>query len=237
MRAARRFAAALLATSALAAGARADTPKPDRAAAPLCAAARSAVAKTGFTEDRRGSFRMTGTWQASGGASGAYIEYRIDSDRYGSEQQRGAAGQWVYKDSFPECGDHTARVHVFPVVTAGGRDVICLEQDQSVPAPFASSCLPTAAIVGCSWKCQSGPAGVCTGECTGKGMDDPGGYAPFWGRNDGGYQPGTAPGRSGPWTDRITCVRGERVSFKVRGRAGTGGWSPAVEIPCGQEKP
>jgi hypothetical protein len=216
---------------------RADTPKPDRAAEALCAAARASIAKTGFTEDHRGKFHMTGTWQVSGGASGVYIEDRIDSDRYGSESQRGAAGQWVYDDNFPECDNHTARVHVFPVVTVGGRDVICLSQDKSVPAPFESSCLPTAEIVGCAWKCEPGPSGACTGECTGKGTGDAGGYAPFWGRNDGGYQAGTAPGKAGPWTDRITCVRGERVSFKVRGHAGTGGWSPPVEIPCGQEKP
>lgn len=231
------MAAALLPLALVAVGARADTPKPDRSAAPLCAAARAAIAKTGFTEDRRGNFRMTGTWQASGGATGVYLEYRIDSDRYGSEQQRGAAGEWAYKDSFPECGNHTARVHVFPVVAAGGREVVCLDQERSVPAPFVSSCLPAAEIVGCTWKCEPGPAGVCTGECTGKGSGDTSGYAPFWGRNDGGYEAGKAPGGTGPWTERITCARGERVSFKVRGHAGTGGWSPAAEIPCGQEKP
>lgn len=219
--------------------ARANTPKPDRAVAPLCAAARATLAKTGFTEDGKGSFRAAGTWQASGGASGVFLDFRIDGDRYAAESQRGAAGAWVYADRFTECGRHTARIYVFPVVTAGGRDVICLGQGRSVPGAFVSDCLPTASIVGCEWSCQPGPPAACRGTCTGRATGDPLGYVPFWGRDGGGYQPGEGEGggERGRWTERITCAPGQRVSFKVRGHAGTGGWSPVVEVPCGPAKP
>ncbi len=227
----------LLLSFAMAASARADTPKPDRAAAPLCAAARVAVAKTGFTADASGNFRATGTWQASGGATGVFLEYRIDSDRYKSEWQQGAAGQWAYADSFPECGGHTTRIHAIPLVTVGDHEVICFEQDRSVAANFESACLPAAAIVGCSWTCQAGPPAVCSGSCTARASGDPVGFAPYWGLDDGGYAAGQEGSRSGPWTERITCAPGERVSFKVRGHGGAGGWSPPVEIPCGQSKP
>jgi len=237
----RSLAAVLLLAAAGAAGtagtaARADTPKPDRAAAPLCAAARATLAMTSFTEDHRGNFRASGTWQASGGATGVALEYRIDSDRYGAESQRGSAGKWVYVDSFPECDFHTARIHVFPLVVVAGRDVICLDQDQSVAGNFESACLPTAEIVGCDWRCEAGPPAVCAGTCTGRASGDPGGYVPFWGVDDRSYEAGQGDDRAGPWHQRITCSPGQQVSFKVRGRAGTGGFSAVVEVPCGQAK-
>lgn len=220
-------------------GARANTPKPDRAVAPLCTTARAALAKTGFSEDGKGSFRATGTWQASGGAAGVFLDYRIDGDRYGAEAQRGAAGEWVYADRFAECGRHTARIYVFPFVTAGGRDVICLGQGRSVPGAFASGCLPVAEILGCAWSCQDGPAAVCSGTCTGQASGDASGYVPFWGHDGGGYRAGERSGNQETmqWTERIACSRGQRVSFKVRGHAGTGGWSPVAEVPCGRAKP
>ncbi len=229
--------AAVAGMAVLAGSARADTSKTDRVAVPLCEKARSAIEQTDFTADEAGNFRAAGTWRASGGATGVYIEFRIDSDRYGAEWQRGASGSWAYRDSFPECSFHTQRVHAYPVVTVGGRQVICLSKDQSVFGNFNSRCLAAAEIVGCTWKCQPGPPAACSGTCIGQASGDHMGYAPFWGLNDSGYSPATQEGRSGPWTERITCAPGQTVTFKVRGHAGAGSWSPIAEIPCGAEKP
>jgi len=230
--------AALLAAAALgpAGTARGDQPKPDRPAAAVCAEADATPEKTSFTEDHHGSFRVAGTWKASGKAVGVQLEYRIDSDRYGAESQRGAEGRWTYVDAFPECGPHTTRIHAYPLVLVGGREVICLGRDRSVAANFESSCLPEAQITGCAWRCNPGPPAVCTGTCTGQASGDLGGYVPYWGLDDAGYQAGPENDRQGPWTQSITCTPGQKVSFKVRGRAGTGGYSPPVEVPCSEAK-
>jgi len=203
----------------------------DRAATALCANARATLQLTGFHADEHGRFEATGTWQTSG--SGVYFEFRVDGDRYGAETQQGSVGRWRYADAFAECEPHTARAHVFPMVTVGGRDIACLDQDQSVAHNFETDCRAAVEITSCVWRCQPGQAAVCTGTCTARASGDPIGYAAFWGINDGGYTPGEGDNR-GPWTRSVTCCPGQRVSFKVRDHAGAGAWSKVVEAVCGK---
>jgi hypothetical protein len=111
----------------------------------------------------------------------------------------------------------------------------CLNRSASVKQTFAVSCAPVAEIVDCQWECTGGTDGKepqCVGNCTGSARRGKLTYLPFWGVNGDAWQSAEAAGE-GPFTQMVTCVPGQRISFKVRDRDGRGNWSDVVELGCG----
>jgi hypothetical protein len=177
------------------------------------------------------SIQAAGIWSAAGGADGVLLEYRIDMDRYQSETRTGTSGSWsISQEYLHHCGKHTLRVFSFPMIRDGDRVVACLENGSSTPRPFEFSCEPVARIDSCDWKCSEDE---CRGTCTGSAREGVPDYAAYWGLNNAHYEAveGFTPG---PWTHDVTCQPGEKVTFKVRGRNGTGVWSKVAERVCGE---
>lgn len=202
-----------------------------RAADP-CAAASAAVgiAEASFTD---GVLISHGSWQVAG-ASSVMVEYRIDQDRLQSEVRPGTSGTWEVTQGFTICGPHTLRVFAFPAVQEGGRLMHCLERGVSQASRFTVSCAPLAKIDSCSWECSGAAAERrCTGTCTGSASGGKGLHIPFWGLDGAGFQP-VPPPSVGPWSQPVTCAAGQRVSFKVRDRHGSGAWSEVAERACGE---
>lgn len=173
-----------------------------------------------------------GSWQVAG-ASSVMVEYRIDQDRLQSEVRPGTSGTWEVTQGFTFCGPHTLRVFAFPAVQEGGRLVHCLERGVSQASRFTVSCAPLVKIDSCSWECSGAAAERrCTGTCTASASGGKGIYIPFWGLDGAGFQP-VPPPFTGPWSQPVTCAAGQRVSFKVRDRHGSGAWSEVAERDCG----
>jgi hypothetical protein len=199
-------------------------------ASDLCLSAAGSVTMTELTTDED-MLQSKGTWQVSGSAAGALIEYKIDSDRYQSETQLGASGSWAITQKVDRrCGRHTLRAWVFPFVLVDKRQVHCLEQATFARQDFEVSCAPVAEILDCQWHCTGGNDGQCTGTCTGNARRGTPGYVPSWGVNGEGWSTAEAP-PSGPWSQAVTCRPGQRISFKVRDRKSR--WSEVDEIGCG----
>ncbi len=194
------------------------------------ASAAVAIAEASFSD---GALTAHGSWEVAG-ATAVMVEYRIDQDRLQSEVRPGAAGTWEVTQAFTICGPHTLRVYAFPAVQEGGRLVHCLERAVSQASRFTVSCAPVARIESCSWECSGAAAEQrCAGTCSGSASGGKGGlYIPFWGLDGAGFQP-VPPPAAGPWTQAVTCAAGQRVSFKVRDRHGSGAWSNVAEHACG----
>lgn len=203
-------------------------------AADACAAASAAVAiaEASFAD---GVLTAHGSWEVSGASalSGVMVEYRIDQDRLQSEVRPGTSGTWEVTQGFTICGPHTLRVFAFPAVQEGGRLMHCLERGVSQASRFTVSCAPLAQIDSCAWECSGAAAERrCSGTCTGSASGGRGLYIPFWGLGGAGFQP-VPPPFAGPWNQPVTCAAGQRVSFKVRDRHGSGAWSEVAERACG----
>ena len=199
-----------------------------------CSAATSAVTIGEFTTGD-GSVDAKGTWQAGGGASGIMLEFRMDNDRIRIETWSGASGTWQISSMSPKeakCGRHTLRVHAYPSVKLGEGQLHCVGKGASAPRQFEFSCAPIVEIVDCNWECGGGETPQCTGTCTAQASRGRLTYAPFWGVNGEGWQPG-GEASEGPWTHPVACAPGQRISFKVRDRDGRGLWSEVDEIGCG----
>lgn len=173
-----------------------------------------------------------GGWQSGGSAAGVIVEYRFDSDRLQSEGQAGPSGNWHITQEILGCGNHTLRVTAVPYVQDGVRQVHCLNQSTFVKQTFAVSCAPVAEIVDCQWECTGGKEPSCTGNCTGAARRGKLSYLPYWGVNGDAWQPAEMAG-VGPFTQVVSCVPGQRISFKVRDRDGRGSWSEVDELGCG----
>lgn len=175
-----------------------------------------------------------GTWQSGGTAAGVILEYRFDSDRLQSEGQAGPSGSWQMSQDLAGygCANHTLRVTAVPYVQEGVSQVHCLNRSSYVKQTFPVSCAPVVEIVGCQWECDAEKEPHCTGTCTGVARRGRLSYAPYWGVNNDAYQPGGEPGE-GPFTQAVSCVPGQKISFKVRDRDGRGYWSEVAEVGCG----
>jgi hypothetical protein len=226
----RLLAAALLAACAGAAGAA------DGTLAQKCETATAAVtiatSSTAVVSPPASGWTIQagGTWSAAGGADGVLLEYRVDMDRYQSETRTGTAGTWSISQDFNLCGKHTLRVFAMPMVRDGDRLVHCLERGTSAPQPVDLPCEPVARIDSCTWKCSEDE---CAGSCTASAQAGVPDYVAHWGINDSGYAAVEGFSR-GPWTREVVCRPGERITFKVRGRNGTGRWSNVAERACGR---
>ena len=207
------------------------------AAADLCPTANASATIADLKLDE---FKVTakGGWQSGGSAAGIILEYRFDSDRLQTEGQPGPSGSWNMTQDISGygCDKHTLRVTAVPYVMDGTRQIHCLNHTTYVKQTFAISCAPVAEIVDCQWECTGGQPGDnqphCTGTCTGAARRGKLTYLPYWGVNGEAWQPAEGPGE-GPFTQAVSCVPGQRISFKVRDRDGRGYWSDVVELGCG----
>ncbi|HYG62026.1 MAG TPA: hypothetical protein VEL74_05565 [Thermoanaerobaculia bacterium] len=225
----------ILATLLLAACAGTAGAADGKTVAERCAAATASavVANSSTAEaaplDSGWTVQAEGTW-AAGAADGVLLEIRIDMDRYHSETRTGASGAWRVSQDFNLCGKHTLRVFAMPMVQDGDRLVHCLERGTSAPQTFDLPCEPVARIDSCTWQCTEDD---CAGSCTAGARSGVPDYVAHWGLNDSGYHAVEGFSR-GPWTHEVVCKPGEKVTFKVRGRNGTGRWSNVAERACGQ---
>ena len=203
------------------------------AAADLCPTATAAAT---IADLKVNEFRVDakGSWQSGGSAAGIILEYRFDSDRLQTEGQPGPSGTWSMTQDISGygCANHTLRVTAVPYVMDGTRQIHCLNHTTYVKQTFAISCAPVAEIVDCQWECTGGKEPHCTGTCTGAARRGKLTYLPYWGVNGEAWQPAEAPGE-GPFTQAVSCVPGQKISFKVRDRDGRGYWSDVVELGCG----
>lgn len=180
--------------------------------------------------------KAAGTFQASPGTNHLGIEYRIDGDRQQMEVRSGETGHWDVTLPFPHCGRHVLRVYAFAAIDGeGGVQTLCFEGAPSKTQSFEIACVPEAKLDRCDWKCTQGAEATCTGTCTGSGSGGMGALGGLLGVNDAGYQSLDGPA-GGPWTGRVTCKPGDRVTFLVRDRSGIGTPSKKVEVDCGPPK-
>jgi hypothetical protein len=202
-------------------------------AADLCPTATASATITGLTV-KESQVEARGAWQSGGSAAGVILEYRFDSDRLQAEGQAGPAGNWhmAHDLSAYGCANHTLRVTAVPYVQDGVSQIHCLNRSTYVKQTFAISCAPVAEIVDCQWECTGGKEPRCTGNCTGAARRGKLTYLPYWGVNGDAWQSAETPGE-GPFTQAVSCVPGQRISFKVRDRDGRGYWSDVDEIGCG----
>jgi hypothetical protein len=223
---------ALIAGAGLAGPLRAESnDRPNRSASGLCTQVGiDVVTETFKFED--GTVQAGGSWKAPGApARGVLLEYRLDSDRFQAETQTGTSGKWKYTEKYNECGSHVLEVVAFPSVVEDGRTVYCLPLGKTVKSIFQGSCQSMASKLDCGgWTCQDGR---CTGTCSGNATGGQWGYVPLFGVDDANYV-ALPSSPKGPWTQKVTCAPGQKVTFKARDRLGAGGFSPIAERPCGQ---
>lgn len=220
-----------------------SSPAPAQPAQPAqqgpCAGVKASVTLDRQTVEN-GVIKAGGTWQVSGGAVGVLIEPRIEADRWQSETFTGTSGTWDFNQAlkWAKCGHYGFRVYAYPSVKVNGHLYHCLDNDSSVPWRFDVPCGPQAEITHCDWECGEGEGGdQCVGTCVGSVTSGTPPYQPFWGLNDGGYEPGEKAA-SGPWSEVVHCRVGDprdKVSFKVRDRNGGGKMSPPALLECGRE--
>lgn len=205
-------------------------------AADFCATAGATVTLTDLTwTEEDGLVRAKGAWTAGEGAAGVEVEYRVQSDRQWAEWRSGASGSWEVAFPYSVCRRNTFQVDVSPSFKSGSVLVHCLNQGRAVATrDFVISCQAQAQIGPCQWECEEGPPARCSGLCTGTARKGVGGLVALVGVNDQDYQVAEGPVK-GPWSVPVTCAPGDRVTFKVRDRDGTGGFSNIAEQPCGKE--
>lgn len=202
----------------------------------LCPAtgAKGAVTQISYKD---GHVVASGTWEVTGGATGAMLELRIDNDRYQGEMQTGTSGTWSVTQSFHVCDRpvHVVRVVVYPVVPGGkGRWLHCLERShRSEPAQFQFPCSAQIELDHCVWECEEGEAAGCTGTCSGTASGGKPPYILYEGMGGPAEQKTSEPTDSA-WSFRVDCKRGEKVSFVVRDNYGRGKPMPPVERLCGE---
>lgn len=206
-------------------------------AADLCPAtdAQSVVTQIAYKE---GQVVASGTWEVSGGATGAMLELRIDNDRLHAETRTGTSGTWSITQPFSVCDRpiHALRVLVYPAVSGGeGRQVYCLDRfKRSEAAVFQFSCAAQAEVSHCDWECGDGEDARCAGLCMVTATGGRLKYVPYQGIE--GQEPQKAGEPSeGPWNLQVSCKRGEKVAFSVRDNYGRGKWTTPALRMCGEE--
>jgi|SRR6185436_19369791 len=189
-------------------------------------------------EYKNGQVLASGTWEVSGGAAGALLEFRFDNDRRQAEMRTGTSGTWSIVESFTTCDRplHAIRVFVFPAVQKGeGQMNVCLSRlKRSDLKQFQFPCGAQVEVEHCSWECEDGDPPMCAGMCAVVATGGKIPYTLFETLGDGKEQKAGDPSQ-GSWTVHLTCKRGEKVSFFTRDNYGRGRPSPAAERICGQE--
>jgi len=181
-----------------------------------------------------GMMKASGTWQVGEDSPGAMVEYRIQSDRQWAESRSGTSGNWQVSLPWTQCDRSTLRVDVFPSLKVGDVLVHCTENGKFATRRFNVSCAPEAELGPCQWECSEEEPARCSGTCTGTVKGGVGIILAMLGANGEDFQVIEGPPQ-GPWTLTVTCAPGEKVSFKVRDRSGSGLFSAVAELPCGKE--
>lgn len=204
----------------------------------ICPATDAKGAVTELTYNKDGQVVASGTWEVSGGAAGAMLEFRIDNERLQAETRTGTSGTWSIVQSFSTCDRplHALRVFVYPSVSGGeGRLRHCLKRfKRSEFFQFEIPCGAQTSIDHCAWECEGGDVPHCAALCavTATGGRLP--YLLYQGTGDA-KDPKVGDSSEGSWTVQTTCKRGEKLSFYVRDSYGRGRPSPRAEKICGEE--
>jgi len=201
-------------------------------AADLCANVKAAATITDLTF-ADGVVKASGTWQVGEDSVGAMVEFRLQGDRQWAESHSGTTGTWQISLPWDKCYRSGFRVDVFPTLKLGDVLVHCTENGKAAIREFTGSCLPSADLGLCQWECSDEAPAHCTGTCTGTAKGGTGTLVALQGKNDKDYQVVDGPPR-GPWSWPVVCAPGDKVSFKVRDLAGTGGFSNVAERLCGK---
>jgi hypothetical protein len=210
----------------LAAGASGAVIEPDGRGCPEAAvtAALSAAQHDG------GDLHLSGRFTAGGTAAGALVEYRVDSDRYRAETRAGKEGALESVFPFKLCGDHVARLAVYPLVADGDRQAICLARSAQAVARFNVSCGAELRFGDCRWQCDEA-SGACTGSCvaTVRGEGD---FKVVMSVAQAAFQPVGEAG-PGPFHIALSCRAGESIRLRARSLRASryGGFAEHV---CGQ---
>jgi hypothetical protein len=207
-----------------------------------------------------GFVEMAGTWAASPGTERLALEIRIDQDRQALEVHEGASGAWSAKVPFPHCGKHLLRVYAFAAVANASRTTLCFEGAPSTPRPFEVDCTPVALLDRCSFDCPkpkapagkggkakpapgaasglpagaTGPEIPCTATCTGTAQGGAGSILAMYSVAGAQFQVVDGPA-AGPWSLDFRCKPGEKITFLVRDRSGTGATSKPAEKECAKQ--
>ena len=199
----------------------------------LCSQVKAGVTITGVSH-ADGILKAAGTWEVGEESPGAMVEYRIQSDRQWAESRSGKAGTWEVSLPWTACDRSTLRVDVFPSLKAGDILVHCTENGKFATRRFVVSCAPKAELGPCQWECSEEAPARCAGTCIGTGKGGAGPLVAMRGLNGKDFQVIEGPPQ-GPWTWAVTCTHGDKVSFAVRDKSGTGILSSVAELPCGEE--
>jgi len=202
-----------------------------------CSAADAKGAVTKI-EYKNGQVVASGTWEVSGSAAGALLEYRFDNDRRQAEMRTGTSGTWSIVESFHTCDRplHALRVFVFPGVPTGeGALTACISRSKkSDPAYFQFQCGAQVSIDHCTWECETGDVPHCAGMCAVTASEGRLPYYLFETIGEGKEQK-VEDSSQGSWTVQVVCKRGEKISFATRDNYGRGKTSPPAEGICGVE--
>jgi hypothetical protein len=180
-----------------------------------------------------GVMKASGTWEVGEGVPSALVEYRIQGDRYWVESRTGTSGAWQVSIPWTQCNRSSLRVDVLPSVKVGDVLVYCWENVKATSQRFVVNCAPTAELGPCQWECSDEKPLRCSGTCTGTGQGGTGYLVGMYGVNGESYQFSEAT--EGVWTWTVTCAPGDKVSFRVRDKSGSGVLSEVAERLCGQE--
>jgi hypothetical protein len=187
---------------------------------------------------KNGEVIASGTWEVSGRATGAILEFRIDNNLLQSEARTGTSGTWSIVQGFNTCDRplHALRVLVYPSVSGGeGRQRVCLKRfRRSELRQFEFLCGAQLEIDHCTWECEAGDAPHCAGLCAATATGGKLPYLLFQGTGDK-KDPQVGDSSDGSWNVQVACKRGEKVSFFTRDSYGRGRPSPPVERTCGEE--
>jgi hypothetical protein len=204
----------------------------------------SLKAEGGFVE-------MSGKWTASPETERLALEIRIDQDRQALEVHEGASGTWSARVPFAYCGKHLLRVYVFAAVAQPKKTTLCFEGAPSTPRPFEIDCTPLASLDACSFDCPKPKAPVkgaapapgaavpsadvvCKATCKASAQGGAGSITAMVKVGSEPFQIVDGP-VAGPWDVNLTCKIGDKITFMIRDRSGTGAASKPAERECGKQ--
>jgi hypothetical protein len=159
----------------------------------------------------------SGTWEVSGGANAARMEYWVDGvlSSFGirTADPGTSSGAWSFSANGVSCGNHTVQVKAYPmIIDSANNQETCLAHLSSLPTQTVTQSCP-ATTLSCSR--SSSTAIACTGSAGG-GAGGP--YAALWQQTtiDNGTV-STTPWTQGTLTRSFFCARPSgRDSFVQR---------------------
>lgn len=176
------------------------------------------------------TLQVRGRISSAGTTTGALVEYRVDSDRYRSEILQIREGPIESAFPFKLCGDHVAQLWIYPLVTDGGRQAVCLGRSAQVKATFNSPCGAEALFDSCEWRCDQ--AKNCNGTCQVSVHGEAGSFLLMSSVAESPFRP-VGPAGPGPFKLALSCRAGAEITVRARG-AGSKSFSGAAKHVCGE---